>query len=207
MKSPESFWNKIADRYSKRPVADEGAYQRKLELTRRYFRPDFEVLEIGCGTGSTAIAHAPFVKHIHATDFSSRMIEIAQRKARDQRIDNVSFEQAGIDELDVPDQSVDTVLALSILHLLKDRDDAIRRIWHMLKPGGVFVSSTACVGDTRGFFRYVVPLGMFFGGMSYVNVFTTEQLVQSVAGAGFEIHHQWQPGKGKAVFIVAKKPA
>ena len=58
------FWNKRADKYSQRPIADESAYQKKLETTRRYFQPDMEILEIGCGTGSTAIAHAPFVKHI-----------------------------------------------------------------------------------------------------------------------------------------------
>lgn len=76
------FWEKRADKYSRQPVADEASYQRKLEVTRKYFRPDMEVLEIGCGTGSTAISHAPYVKHIRATDFSSRMIEIAKEKAR-----------------------------------------------------------------------------------------------------------------------------
>ena len=62
------FWDKIAERYSKQPVADESAYQKKLKVTREHFRPDMEVLEFGCGTGSTAIAHAPYVKHIQAID-------------------------------------------------------------------------------------------------------------------------------------------
>jgi cyclopropane fatty-acyl-phospholipid synthase-like methyltransferase len=56
------FWDRIAERYSKQPVADEAAYQKKLQVTREYFRPDMEVLEFGCGTGSTAIAHAPYVE-------------------------------------------------------------------------------------------------------------------------------------------------
>ena len=60
------FWNKLADRYSRRPISDEATYEKKLEITRQYFRPDMEVLEIGCGTGTTAIAHAPYVKHILA---------------------------------------------------------------------------------------------------------------------------------------------
>jgi ubiquinone/menaquinone biosynthesis C-methylase UbiE len=41
-----------------------------------------EVLEFGCGTESTAIAHAPYVKHIQALDISSKMIDIAQGKAQ-----------------------------------------------------------------------------------------------------------------------------
>ena len=71
------FWDKIAERYSKRPIADEAAYQKKLQVTREYLRPDMEVLEFGCGTGSTAITHAPCVKHIHAIDISPKMIMLS----------------------------------------------------------------------------------------------------------------------------------
>ena len=74
MASSPVFWDKVAERYSKKPVADEAAYQTKLRVTREYFRPDMQVLEIGCGTGSTAIAHAPFVEHICATDISPKMM-------------------------------------------------------------------------------------------------------------------------------------
>ena len=81
MDQSTKFWDRIADRYSKQPIADEAAYEKKLRITREYFRPDMEVLEIGCGTGSTAIVHAPYVKHIQAIDLSSKMIEIAHAKA------------------------------------------------------------------------------------------------------------------------------
>jgi ubiquinone/menaquinone biosynthesis C-methylase UbiE len=57
MAQATQFWNKIAEKYSQQPIADEAAYQKKLAVTRDYFRPDMEVLEIGCGTGSTAILH------------------------------------------------------------------------------------------------------------------------------------------------------
>jgi cyclopropane fatty-acyl-phospholipid synthase-like methyltransferase len=40
-----------------------------------------ELLEFGCGTGGTAIIHAPHVKHIRAIDISPRMIEIAKSRA------------------------------------------------------------------------------------------------------------------------------
>ena len=70
MSRESKFWDKIADRYSKSPVADEDSYQRKLQVTREYLRPDMKVLEFGCGTGSTAITHAPFVNHIQAKGLS-----------------------------------------------------------------------------------------------------------------------------------------
>jgi ubiquinone/menaquinone biosynthesis C-methylase UbiE len=56
------FWDLFAERYAKTPVANEVMYQKKLEATQRYFKSDMHVLEFGCGTGSTALVHAPFVK-------------------------------------------------------------------------------------------------------------------------------------------------
>lgn len=206
MSQRSKFWDKIAEKYAKRPVADEAAYQKKLEVTRGYFRPDMEVLEFGCGTGTTAIHHAPYVKHIRATDISANMLEIARAKARDAKIENVTFEQADIDDLAMPDERVDAVMGHSILHLLEDVDGAIAKVYRMLKPGGVFVSSTACIGDFMAWFRFIAPIGRFFGLIPYVTVFTETQLVDSLTAAGFEIDHLWQPGKGKSVFIVAKKP-
>jgi ubiquinone/menaquinone biosynthesis C-methylase UbiE len=205
MDQSAKFWDRIAERYSKKPVADEAAYQRKLQVTRQYFRPDTEVLEFGCGTGSTAIAHAPYVKHIQAIDISSKMIEIAQRKAAAETIENVTFEQSTIDEFSVADQTLDAVLGLSILHLLENEEEVIAKVYKMLKPGGVFVTSTACLGDTMKFFKLIAPIGKFFGLMPLVKVFTTKELEHTLTDAGFAIDYQWQPDKGKAVFIVAKK--
>jgi ubiquinone/menaquinone biosynthesis C-methylase UbiE len=200
-----SFWDRHAEGYSKRPIADEAAYQEKLKITREYFRPDMEVLEFGCGTGSTAISHAPFVKHIRATDISSKMIEIAKRKAAAGNVDNVTFEAVAIDGINIPDQSLDAVLGLSILHLLKDKSETIGRVHRMLKPSGIFVTSTACLGDTMKFFKFIGPIGRFLRLLPLVKVFTKKELEDSFTDAGFEIDYQWQPGKGKAVFIVAKK--
>ena len=164
-----------------------------------------EVLELGCGTGSTAIVHAPHVKHIRAVDISSGMLAIAAHKAEAAHIDNITFERSTIDDLEVADGSVDAVLALSLLHLLEDRDVAITRVYKMLKPGGVFVTSTACLGETMGWFRYVGPVGNFFRLIPLVKVFSPDELERSFVRAGFAIDYNWQPGKGKAVFIVAKK--
>ena len=199
------FWDKIADKYSKQPVADEASYQKKLEVTRGYFKPEMELLEVGCGTGSTAIVHAPHVKHIRAVDFSQEMLAIARQKATAQNIENITFEQSSIDDLKVADQSLDMVLALSVLHLLEDKDAAIAKIYKMLKPGGLFVTSTMCLGDAMGWFKLIAPIGKLLGFFPLVKVFKVEDLIKSLTEEGFLIDYQWQPGKDKAVFIVAKK--
>ena len=205
MNREKAFWNKIADKYSRRAVSDEAAYQKKLDKTREYFQPDMEVLEIGCGTGSTAIAHAPFVGHIRASDLSPRMIEIARDKAKTAGIDNVTFEVSSVEGLDVPDGSIDVVMAHNILHLLEDRERAIADIHRMLKPGGVFVSSTACIGDMMLLLRLIIPVGRLLRLFPLVKVFSVAELKESLQNAGLEIDYEWQPKKSAAAFIICKK--
>ena len=200
------FWDFIAKRYARKPIADEASYQKKLDVTQTYFRPEFEVLEFGCGTGSTAIVHAPKVKHIRATDASSKMMKIARREAETQGIENITFEQVMIEDLEAPDGSFDVVMAHSILHLLEDKEAAIARAFKMLKPGGVFITSTACLGDSAKWFRFIAPVGHFLGVLPLVKFFTAEELETAFTGAGFEIDYKWRPGPDKSVFMIGNKP-
>ena len=203
------FWDRVAEKYARSPVADQASYEKKLEITRQYLRPDMNVFEFGCGTGSTALEHAPHVKHIQATDISTGMLEIARRKAASAGVENVSFEQATIEEIDLPKETMDVVLGMSILHLVRDKEAVIAKVKRTLRPGGVFVSSTVCLGNGRWYLRLVrpvLPVLRLFGLVPRVVFFTREQLEESLVNEGFEIEHSWQPGKGKAVFVVARKP-
>jgi ubiquinone/menaquinone biosynthesis C-methylase UbiE len=204
MTRSKRFWDRIAKRYERKPVGDEAAYQRKLGKTREYFRPDMEVLEIGCGTGSTAIAHAPYVAHIRATDISEKMIEIARGKAAAAGVENVTFEVLATEDLGAASESVDAVLALSLLHLLEDREAAIARIHDTLRPGGIFVSNTVCLGDSMKWFRFVGPIGRWLGVFPLVRIFTRNELESGFRSAGFHIEYTWQPDK-RVVFIIARK--
>ena len=136
MANPARFWDRNAKRYARSPIADQDAYERKLEITRGYFTPESEVLEFGCGTGSTALLHAPHVRHILATDYAAGMLQIARQKASDQGIENVTFTQSSIEEFRT-DRRFDAVLCLSLLHLVADRPAALARAFELLKPGGV----------------------------------------------------------------------
>ena len=200
------FWNFMAKNYAKSAVSDEGAYQTKLAKTQTYLTPQSNVLEFGCGTGTTALTHAPLVQRILATDFSTKMIGIAQSKADAAGITNVTFQQATLDEVRESDASFDMVMAHSILHLLPDKDAAIARTFDLLKPGGVFVSSTACIAESANFLKYVAPVGRAIGLLPYLDVFTANALLSAIKSAGFEIEHEWRPTPKSALFLVARKP-
>ena len=78
-----------------------------------------------------------------------------------------------IDELTVSDETLDVVLGLSILHLLENKEQVIAKVYKMLKPGGVFVTSTVCLGDTMKWFKVGASIGIFLGLMPLVKVFTS----------------------------------
>lgn len=206
MTGSAEFWNRHAKGYAKRPVTDQASYEYKLERTRERLSPDMKVLEIGCGTGTTALHHAPHVAHITAIDISPEMLEIARHKAEAAGIGNVSFELADTDCLDSEDASYDLVMAHSILHLLRDRQVTIAKAARLLKPGGFFVSSTPCLAGGRlSWLRYVLPPARLLGLVPWVAFFTVETLLEECDAAGLEIEEQWQPDPAKALFLIARK--
>jgi len=75
------FWDNAAEKYSKDPIADMEGYTYTLERTRSYLSVTDHVLELGCGTGSTALELAGSVAKITASDIAPKMIQIAKEKA------------------------------------------------------------------------------------------------------------------------------
>ena len=200
------FWDRMAGRYSKLQISDEEAYEKKLQTTRKYFRPDMEVLEFGCGTGSTAVVHAPYVKHILAIDVSLKMIEIAQEKADAEDVGNITFQCTDMDELSVSDHRFDAVLGLNVVHLMDNIEEVFSQVHQMLQPDGVFVISIPCVGMMVPFFKVIGPVGRFLGLLPMINDLSIDELQNSLKAAGFDVDYRWQPENKKSVFIVAKKP-
>jgi len=206
MTKQSRFWDRVAHKYAKRKVTNEDAYQKKLQQTREYLNADIEMLELACGTGTTAIHLAPYVRHVRAVDISLNMLEIAREKAQQAGIDNISFECSDLDEMVVADQTYDVILAHNILHLLEDKSAAIHRIFKMLKPGGVFISSTACLGQGFLWLKVIVGLGSLLGFLPSVKFFRADELKKDFSAAGFHLEENWQPSKSQALFIIARKP-
>jgi 2-polyprenyl-3-methyl-5-hydroxy-6-metoxy-1,4-benzoquinol methylase len=205
MKPSATFWNLLAKRYARSPVADQAAYERKLEITRGYLTPETKLLEFGCGTGSTAIVHAPNVDTLLAVDISPKMLAIAKSKAAEAGVTNITFETSSIDEFSRPKGSFDVILGMSILHLLADKEAVLKNVFDMLKPGGVFISSTVCV-PKKWYLQLILPIGRPLGLFPLLRFFTADELINSIIEAGFEIEQNWQPTKDLVVFAVAKKP-
>ena len=203
------FWDRIARRYAASPVKDPAAYQTKLSLIKELLStvPDAQVVEIACGTGSTALAVAPFAARLLAADVSAEMIAIASRKPCPAGAEGLTFEVAAVEEMEVAPASQDMVMAHSVLHLLRDRHQAIAIAFRWLKPGGYFVSSTVCMAETAPWLRHLAPvlgrIGLFPPTLSF---FGEADLLHSIEAAGFVLERRFRPSPKAAVFLIARKP-
>jgi 2-polyprenyl-3-methyl-5-hydroxy-6-metoxy-1,4-benzoquinol methylase len=198
------FWNAQAAKYFRTPITDEAAYQEKLAITRRHLTADDRLLEVGCGTGGTAIALAPQVRQVVATDYSKRMIEFAWSRVDATRIQNVSFDVMALEDVRAT-QPFDAVMAMSLLHLVRDRCAALSTLRGLIKPGGYFISSTACIADRMAFMRPILPVMRLCGAAPWAAVFKEEQLRTEIEAAGFEIVQRFRPKRAMAVFFVARR--
>lgn len=110
------------------------------------------VLSLGCGTGEYELALAPEVGHLLAVDLSAIAITEAQRRVQEAGLSNVAFEQASLDDLQLPAGSYDIVYALGVLHHLSadERATLLTRARAWLAPGGRFYARDP---NARGLLR------------------------------------------------------
>ena len=204
MASPTAFWDGIADRYAARQVDDPAAYEATLTRIRAHLAATDHVLEVGCGTGTTALRLADAVARYTATDLSPRMIEIAEGRRAAEGTGNVTFHTASLDAPD--DTAYDAVIASSLLHLLDDLPAALTALRGRLKPGGLLISKTICLGEMNPGLRLVVPVMRLFGKAPRVRFLRAEALEAAIREAGFEIvETAYYPRKLRARFVVARR--
>lgn len=206
MQNADQFWNRIAGKYAKRPISDLENYHKTLDRTKSYLKPDDHVVEVGCGTGSTALLLAPFVRSILGTDFSHTMIEIAQSKAQAGGISNAAFQTTDVTKPLALDLKPDAVLAFNLLHLTKDPAAVIANLSAPLEQGGLFISKTGCLKPKRWMFGPLIKVMQLFGKAPYLKYLGVEELETMVRAAGFEIlESDSYPAKGFSRYIVARK--
>lgn len=138
------FWDKLSAKYAAQKIGDLPAYEQTLDKIRAILKPEDRVLEIGCGTGSTALILARSVAHYTATDISNGMLRFARAKLTDDAPQNLTFIQAPADQV-LDHDLFDAIIASSILHLVPDLPKTLGALHHQLKPGGLLITKTSCV--------------------------------------------------------------
>jgi len=206
MPSAITFWDKAAPSYAKRTISDPDAYHTTLTRTIHHLSPTDRVLELGCGTGSTAMDLAPHVAHITATDISPAMIEIGREKVWSASVRNVTLLAAETgDPVLAEGAPYDVILAMNLLHLLPRQAEALAQAHTLLKPGGLLISKTACLGE-KWYFRPLVGALKLIGKAPPVLHQTLAQTRDAIINAGFEpVEELVQSGIVPRLFLVARR--
>lgn len=199
------FWDKAARGYARKPIKDEASYRRTMERTIAHLSAEDTVLEVGCGTGSTALLLAPKVAHITATDLSSEMIAIAKERQREAGVRNAAFLRASPSDDTLPSGPFDAVLAFNFLHLADDPPATVGRLANLLKPGGRMITKTPCLGSRRWFLKPVIGAMRLVGKAPPVEFFSAAELERVIVATGLEIVETGDyPAPSR--FIVARRP-
>jgi ubiquinone/menaquinone biosynthesis C-methylase UbiE len=206
--SDARFWDRSSRKYAKGAIADQAGYQRTLDRTRALLGSGDRVLELGCGTGTTALRLAGGVQDYLATDISAGMIAIADQKHAAGPIPALAFRTATAEALPPDTARFNAVLGFNYLHLVRDLPGTLRRIHALLATEGLFISKTPCVGDMNPLIRFALPAMRAIGKAPYAGVFRTADLGQQIGAAGFDIlatESHATKGNDNRPYIVARK--
>ena len=126
---PLGFW----DRVGKRTIAN-------LKL-----HSGAKVLDVGCGTGASALPAAHAVGKngsVVGIDLATRLLDRARAKALAAGLDNVEFRLADMTALNYPDESFDAVVSVFSIFFVPDMESMVRELWRMVRPGGKLAVTT-----------------------------------------------------------------
>ncbi|MDG1289272.1 MAG: class I SAM-dependent methyltransferase [Lentibacter sp.] len=208
MVDSKTFWDKMAPKYAESQMRSVDDYEHTLARTLSYLTPQMRVLEMGCGTGTTALRLAPHVKAFVGTDQSSEMIRIARDKAADEH-SNLEFRVLGAAESAQLEEGFDVVMGFNLFHLVPDADAVLADIFKMLKPGGLMISKTPCLMDKAFGWKCFLVAGMLpilkrIGKAPDVGLWRIADVDRRIADAGFET---LEAGNFPAIsrYVVARK--
>lgn len=207
--SDARFWDRSSRKYATGAITDQAGYERTLDRTRALLGSGDRVLELGCGTGTTALRLAGDVQDYLATDISAGMIAIANEKHAADPIPALVFRIATAEAL-MPDAApFNAVLGFNYLHLVRDLPGTLRRIHALLAAEGLFISKTPCVGNMNPLIRLtLLPVMRAIGKAPYAGVFQAADLSQHIRAAGFDIlatENHATKGNDNRPYIVARK--
>jgi len=199
----EKFWNRVSRRSMGKRQGLGQVSLKIVEATQKHLGREAVVLDFGCGPGSLTTRIAERVASVHGIDTSAGMIEVATWEADRRGIKNVRFTRA---ELDGGHQqgSFDVVVAFNVLHHVEDVREVAGRVSGLLKPGGLFISSTACLAE-RSTLRAVALLVTTLGLVPHMKSYKRAELETLITGGGFEVIESQDLSGLPERFVVARR--
>ncbi len=197
-------------------------------------KPGETVLDLGSGGGIDVLLSARRVGpsgRAFGLDMTDAMLALAEENKRKSGLANVHFLKGEIEDIPLPDNSVDVVISNCVINLSGDKDRVLREAFRVLKPGGRFAVSDVVVrGDVpaaikksvelwvgcvagalsdRDYLAKLAAAGFEHGAIEVTRVYSIEDAREFLSSQGADIQQMAKELDGKFVsgFIRASKPA
>jgi SAM-dependent methyltransferase len=144
------------------------------------------VLDLGSGGGIDVLLSARRVGptgKAYGLDMTDEMLALARENQRQAGIENVEFLKGEIENIPLPDNSVDVVISNCVINLSADKDKVLREAFRVLKPGGRFAVSDVVV---RGAVPEQVQRSMEMWVGCIAGALQEYEYVAKLARAGFD---------------------
>ena len=150
-------------------------------------KPGETVLDLGSGGGIDVLLSAKRVGpsgKAYGLDMRDEMLALARENQRQAGIENVEFLRGEIENIPLPDNSVDVIISNCVINLSADKDRVLREAFRVLKPGGRFAVSDIVVrGEVPSAIRRNVEL--WIGCMA--GALEENEYLAKLTRAGFEV--------------------
>lgn len=181
----EPFWNRVAKRTNNSSQKPNDTALKIIQNLQKYLKPNDQVLDFACGSGIISSEIAKNVKTVHGIDISSQMIEIANDRKIKQNLNNVKFSRATLFDENIQIGSFDVIMAFNILHYLEDKEIFMKRINELLKPNGIFISSTIYTKQKKTILFYFFTLVNKLKIMPKINFYSSLELENIILKGNF----------------------
>ena len=177
-----AFWSRIASGYDK--LIDD-VYKSMIQRIVEDVGPVDRVLDVATGTGFIALELAKNVNRVEAVDFVEEMITVARMRANERGISNVQFSSGSAYKLGFTDHCFNAVIISNSLHIMREPEKAIREARRVLRPEGVLVAPTFCLGESKDSKEKIRKLTE--KGFKVYHFFTVERFTRLVVNLGFKV--------------------
>jgi len=148
-------------------------------------KPGETVLDLGSGGGIDVLLSASRVGptgKAYGLDMTDDMLALARQNQREAGITNVEFLKGEIENIPLPDSSVDVVISNCVINLSADKSRVLREAFRVLKPGGRFAVSDVVV---RGEVHEQVRQSMLLWVGCIAGALEEQDYIAKLAEAGF----------------------